>query len=455
MAGGDRDAYHPDPANLERLLLGEMTPRQAAPLVAHLIRGCGRCRVEMGPLAAVMFSAGREQPEPVEEADSKYDFPLFKAFAAARRYAQKTRGGSPAGPGSLHLQEAAAPEPLSREDKTARDRTRCEALLAQCRTLRSTDPERMVLTAEFAVKLAEHLECGSEEQPALSDLRARAWAELGNAHRIADDLATAESDLAQALKRAGEGTGDPLVLARLMHLTASLFTDQRRFQEACHLLDAAYTVYEREGDTHSAALTLIGKGLSAGYAFDVEEAIQYLVQGLSLLEGGREPKLVQVAVHNLIWCLVESGRPELAESLFQESRSLFGHPMDGLDAVKTEWLEGRIAAGLQDSERAEQQFVWARARFVEAALPYEVALVSLDMAVLWLRAGRTADIADLLDQTIGIFQTRGICREATSMLLILREAFRRDQATEALVRKVATELLRLEDVPARYSEVRG
>jgi hypothetical protein len=71
------------------------------------------------------------------------------------------------------------------------------------------------------------------------------------------------------------------------------------------------------------------------------------------------------------------------------------------------------------------------------------------MASLWLRAGRTAEVKTLIDRTISIFRARKIRREAIGMLLVVREAFQKDQATEALLRTTAIELLRLEDTLGR------
>ncbi len=238
-----------------------------------------------------------------------------------------------------------------------------------------------------------------------------------------------------------------------MDLTASLHTDQRRFNEALQLLDGVYAIYHNAGDWHSAGRALISKGVSTGYAFNVEDAVHLISQGLGLIDAGRDPKLAMVGIHNLIWCMVENGQAVQANQLFAHSRALFSSYIERLDALKATWLEGRIAAALGDASRAEQRFVEARTSFEEAELPYEVALVSLDMAALWLRAGRTADTRQVIDETISIFQARKIRREAIGMLIMLREALQKDEATEALLRTVASELLQLQDIPRRRGSV--
>lgn len=445
MAEGDPGDRHPRTAELERLLLGDLSASQAAPLVAHLIRGCATCRAKIAPLAATVLSSGRGRP--AQDQDSQYDFPLFKAFANARRYANTMARENSNADREPMLREVPSLEVLTQKDLASRDRSRCEALLERCRALRSTDLEMMVLTAELAVSLAERLGAVAPSDPADADLQARAWAELGNAHRVADDFAGAESALARAVEKAGRGSGDPRLLARLMDLTASLYKDQRRFDDARRLLDLVYAVYEREGDTHGMARALISMGISTGYASEVEESIHLLTRGIALLDKSREPRLVQVAIHNLIWCLVEGGRLGQAHQLFQQSQALFTCYAAPLDLVKSQWLEGRIAAGIGDDALAEMRFLEVRARFDEVQLSYEVALVSLDLATLWLKAGRTAEIRKLIDQTITIFQTRKIRREALGMLLVLRDAVRQERATTELLRTVALDLLRLEEAP--------
>jgi hypothetical protein len=76
-----------------------------------------------------------------------------------------------------------------------------------------------------------------------------------------------------------------------------------------------------------------------------------------------------------------------------------------------------------------------------------MAMVSLDLAALWLDQGRTREILVLLDETVSVFRERGIRREAIAALLMLREAVVREQVTKAVLQAVANELDRLESEP--------
>ncbi len=439
---GDR-SHHPGPAELDRLLLGELSSREASHVVSHLLTGCESCRQRMESLAAVLFAPDLVPDAPVE-VGSEYDFPLFRAFAAARRYALavvREQREVEHDRADISLREVPPPEPSGAWQ-------RCEQFLDRCRELRHSDPEAMVAAASLAVSLGERIDPQLHGSRALADLQARALSERGNARRVADDLQGAGADLARALERAGEGTGDPHLLARLIDLTASLRTDQRRFDEAFQLLDWVHAIHLELGESHEAGRALISKSNAAAYALDLGEAVRLLAQGLALIDADRDPKLALAAIHNLLSHLVDADQLVEAARLIGESRPLYASQGGRLERLKARWLEGRISSGLDDPAAAERAFHEVRTGFEEADLPYDMALVSLDLAALWLDQGRNREIQLLLDETVAIFRDRGIRREAIAALLMLREAFERERATAALLRTVASELQRLENEPS-------
>lgn len=433
--------HHPRPAELEAFLLGQLPSKEAARVVAHLLTGCASCRRQMEPLAGVVLTPNRI-PEETAEIGSQYDFPLFRAFSAARRYAAslaRERREAERDREDPPLREV--PLPQGSGAGAERDWVRCEQILARCR--RQGGPEEKVTAASLAVGLAERISPDLRGPRHLADLQARALGERGNARRVADNLMGAETDLARALERAGQGTGDPRLLARLLDLTASLRTDQRRFQEAGQLLDWVYTLHLDLGESHEAGRALISKSNAAAYALDLGAAVRLLGDGLALIDAERDPKLVLAAVHNLLTHLVDSGQVAEARKILQESRALYSLHGGPIEQLKGRWLEGRIALGLYDPEEAERSFQEVRTGFAEAGLPYDLALASLDLASLWLEQGRIREIRVVLDETVAVFEARGIRREAIAALLMLREAIEMERATAALLRTVASELQRL------------
>ncbi|HEX2644121.1 MAG TPA: hypothetical protein VHU81_14095, partial [Thermoanaerobaculia bacterium] len=94
-------------------------------------------------------------------------------------------------------------------------------------------------------------------------------------------------------------------------------------------------------------------------------------------------------------------------------------------------------------ERAQRALLQVRNGFEQAELPYDAALVGLDLAAVWLRQGRTAEIRRLLDEILTEFRARNIRREAIGAVLMLKEALRKDGASLALLQAVEADLQRL------------
>ncbi|HKH49846.1 MAG TPA: hypothetical protein VKM72_34770 [Thermoanaerobaculia bacterium] len=308
----------------------------------------------------------------------------------------------------------------------------CESLLARSQACRHHDPEQMVLLAERAAAIAADLDPFTYGPELTSDLRARCLAELGNAHRVADDIEGAERALRSATQESARGTQDPLLLARIMDLTASLRGAQRRFGEALELLDAVYRLYESHGDRHNAGRALISKGLYTGYDNDPEEAVRLLSAGLTLIHPASDSKLVISAVHNLITFLADCGRFREAQRLLRRARPAYDAEGDRLNLIKLRWLEGKIAAGLGRLGRAEQLLGQASQELEAAGLHYHAAVASLDLAAVWLSQGKTAETRALVEELVTTFRARRIAREALAALVLLRKAFDRDGGTEPL-----------------------
>src|SRR6185295_16811609 len=107
-----------------------------------------------------------------------------------------------------------------------------EELLERSRAMRHENADATVQFAQLARLAAENLEPGRYGDKRVTDVRARAWAELGNACRITDDLKKADEALREAGVLAQAGSGDPLLAAWVADLTGSLRCHQRRFSEA-------------------------------------------------------------------------------------------------------------------------------------------------------------------------------------------------------------------------------
>src|SRR6185436_17941906 len=98
--------------------------------------------------------------------------------------------------------------------------------------LRHEDPALTAELAWSATCAAADLDLGPNGAKRAADLRFRAWAELGNALRVADDLDGAEQAFDTALGHWTAGTLDETLLARYLDLRASLYRARRELEPA-------------------------------------------------------------------------------------------------------------------------------------------------------------------------------------------------------------------------------
>lgn len=74
---------------------------------------------------------------------------------------------------------------------------------------------------------------------------------------------------------------------------------------------------------------------------------------------------------------------------------------------------------------------------------YEAALVALELAALWLRQGRAAEVRELAEEMYEIFEDLGIELEAARALRFVREASRLQAITVSMIERVRGFLERL------------
>jgi len=280
----------------------------------------------------------------------------------------------------------------------------------------------MVQLARSAALLADGLnesEIGARE---IADLRCRAWAELANAYRVADELDRAQDALDRATTHLVLGTQNETLRARFLDVVASYFAARRHFGLAGSTLDIVTAVYRRLGDDHLAGRALIIKGIFIGYSGGAEEAVQSIRQGLSTVDARRDPGLVFSALQSQARFLVDCGK-------FQEARqalsSLRHRRLDiggRLNELKVRWLEGQISVGLEEFDQAEQALAEANQGFEEAGLGYKAALAGLELGAVWLHKGRFQDAEKMVLTCADVFLSLQIRRELMAAILMLRQA---------------------------------
>jgi tetratricopeptide (TPR) repeat protein len=170
---------------------------------------------------------------------------------------------------------------------------------------------------------------------------------------------------------------------------------------------------------------------------DLETAIALLRQGLALVDGERDAKLVVTSHHNLAYVLNELGQHREALAIVSRTRQLYLEVGDRLNLLRLEFLEGQIALALGRLEQAEGIFREVRRSFGEKEMAYDAALATLDLAAVYARQGRSAEMQPLAQEMLPIFESRELHREAIAALIMFQQAAERNNVTLSLIQEVA------------------
>ncbi|HSK76121.1 MAG TPA: helix-turn-helix transcriptional regulator [Thermoanaerobaculia bacterium] len=319
----------------------------------------------------------------------------------------------------------------------------CERLCAESEKAAADEASRALELAELALRVAQ-LVPGEEE--ALSQIQGYAWAFLGNARRVASRLPEAEEAFktSRLLRDADAGSTPGLLdVARLIDLEASLFRDQRRFDDALVLHDQALGISHPGSSTY----ILLNKAFTQEQMGDFDAAITTLEKASVQVDRKREPRLLFGIQFNLAVNHAHQDRHAEALAFLPQVRELALEMGNGLDLVRVLWLEGRIIVGLGRREEAVVALEQVRGEFTTREIAYDAALVSLELAVLYLEDGRISEVRILARQMLWIFRAQGVHREALAALKLFCEAAEREQATVDLARRVADYLERARHNP--------
>jgi tetratricopeptide (TPR) repeat protein len=304
-----------------------------------------------------------------------------------------------------------------------------EYLLETSFGFRFSDPARMVDLAKAACAVADRLDRRRYGRELVADLRARAWGELGNAYRVANDCEAAGRALAQAQKLASQGTRSASLLARISELMASYCAALRRFREAIPLLEEARDFYQECKDKKALEGVLLQLAHTLGLANEPERAVMTYISVLRQMSPDSASWLPLIL--GLATYLVECGLFDLADSLLRRHQRLFRRA-GKLLWYRAIWLEGRIAVGLHDYGKAEGLLQRARQAFFYVSQTFLAALVALDLAWIYAQERRRKEVIWLVDQILRTFQPLGIAREAYASLVLLRKSCEQQRSAEVL-----------------------
>jgi tetratricopeptide (TPR) repeat protein len=312
-------------------------------------------------------------------------------------------------------------------------------------------------SADRASELAALALTVAELVPGDATLRFRvqgyAWFHVANGRRVSGQLPCANEALTRAreLWKAGQGSilDGWLEESRVLELEASIRRAQRRLGEALELLDRALGT--DPGGLRKGRI-LIKRAKTLEELGELEEAIAALRLAESLIDRDLEPRLYWNVRFNLLVDLCEAGYYAEADQKLSELEELQATALqlgDGLNLVRVTWARAKIAAGLDRFEEAIDAYREVRRGFLDRGITYDVALVTLELAVFYLDHGKTAEVKAIANELAPVFAGQGVSRETLATLTLFRQAADRDVLTVGLARRLLEDLRRGNAAPPR------
>jgi hypothetical protein len=114
---------------------------------------------------------------------------------------------------------------------------------------------------------------------------------------------------------------------------------------------------------------------------------------------------------------------------------------DPVGLIRLRRLEGKIEEALGRPAAAEAALVEARDGFLAESLGPEAALVSLELAVLYARQGRFAEMLRLSQSLSEVYQAKDMRREVVAALIVFQRLAESDPGNVAFL----TEMVRYLD----------
>jgi tetratricopeptide (TPR) repeat protein len=382
---------------LEAVSHGEVPERVLFEIgTQHLANLCPSCRGEIHAWEA-MKAGG-----------TNYGYVLQALPAALARHAPELEAGLQRAERDLAAHLSLPQEERRARIERAQSRFRgpflAEMLIGESRRRIPRNSEEAYHLAELA-RFIIHRSPGTPES---FDLVALASASMANACRAGGDLRRADELFQYVVTH--HGVTDVWALAQIDHLEGSLRSDQRLLLQAEALLSRAAMLYRVRGGMIETAQILITMGAMYYQQGSLSHAVETTRAALENLPQDVEPRFYLYGRHNLAVYLTEAGQYREAADLLEVDADLYARFPEPWTQLRLSWLQGKIAAGVMDFPAAERLFTQTRDGFVRQGIGYDAAMVSLDLALLYLKEGRAGEVRRVAEEMVLIFAAQGVHR---------------------------------------------
>lgn len=314
-----------------------------------------------------------------------------------------------------------------------------EALLERARAALPADPRDSGSWGECAVHAMTYTE---QDDPAIAkhvaSCLARGLAFWGNSLRILCDLRQAKSLIGQADRIIEDhAIGDLATRAEIASFRGSLLRAQREFDAARSAIEVSLAGWDLVGRPDRQARELWNLASVHVAEQSPTTALEVAEVGSRLAEDLNDRRLAWSFELIEAHCLIELDQIEPARRAADAARQLAADFPDSFTQLRVRWLEGRLCRSEGRPDEAIDHFRAVQTGFLADQNPYDAALVSLDLATLYLETGRHAEVVELATAMRAAFEALGVHREALAAWRLFTDACQRQAANVQLAKNLA------------------
>lgn len=306
-------------------------------------------------------------------------------------------------------------------------------------------PREALAVAELATEVAAKLPAEAYPVIVVTQLRAQAWRDRGQA-------LTYLSRYEEALRALDRAERELLRFGTLAHdvavvhfVRATALQHLRRFDEAQALLDECREVFRAHGDTRLYSMCTLAAGNLLVRRGDYRAGREILLPLIS----GTQTRLTPLARMAIGWCGIHLGDPSEALAQFTAAaRECYALDRE-LEAVRSLYGAGSALLHLGRYSEAVSSLQSTRDRFLSRGLVEEAGLSGLQIVEAEMILGDTDSARLLAAQIVHEFTEAQLNRRAVAALAYLKEAIEASSATPDVVRHVHTYITQLRTDPTR------
>ena len=313
-----------------------------------------------------------------------------------------------------------------------------DLLLTEAKRLSADKPLESLDLAYAALAVADLLSPSVYSEERIHDLRAGAWALLGNLKRLASDFAGAREALRAAAQAMNQGTGDPYETINVLSMTASLITDLGQLEEAADLLEEAVALARAVRDRPLEGRLRTQQASSISWV-DPARGFKLAERGLRLLRRSKsEDRHTELGgIHILAGCANELGEAEEARAILETYRYLYASFPDPGTQGRLLLLDALICrkeGRLEDSESLLRQLATHHA---EHAMPFDLTLSTLEWAESLVLLNRFDEASEVMRQIYPLIERWRVPVDVLRAWKIVQESVRARTVQEAAFRELS------------------